>query len=231
MKTVRTVRLQNPDSLIAIGQSIMASIPPQERFNVFSHLAGAILNSVVTLILIARVVTDFRLELASGLIVFGLCMSASYLASVAYHSSRGRARLRMLRWDRAGIYLAIAGYHTVNATAEMAGTAKICFLLATWILALYFIRREFLRRRRQRSCGVLSYCVLGLCGLVAWKCLTTVPLTAGMPWLSLMGLLYIMGVVMLRSRSVPANHELWHILVMCGNACMFAGWLTGGLGF
>ena len=195
-----------------------------EPFNVLSHLFGAVVNGVVALVLAAQALTAGQTEIAFGLIGFGFCMSTSYLASVAYHATAKSERRSWLRWDRAGIYLAIAGFHTVNGLAGISAAARSPFLLAVWGLGLFFIFRELRCRSEKEPTGVLGFCILGMVGLVGWKFLAAASPETGMVWFAFMALMFSVGVILLRSNFIPANHEMWHIMVIGGNLFMFVGW-------
>jgi hemolysin III len=195
-----------------------------EPFNVFSHLFGAVVNGVVALVLAAQALTAGQIEVAFGLIVFGFCMSTSYLASVAYHATAKTERRSWLRWDRAGIYLAIAGFHTVNGLSGIPGAARSPFLMVVWGLALYFICRELRCNSVKEPTGVLGFCLSGAVGLVGWNLLAAASPETGIVWFVFMALMFSVGVVLLRCHFIPANHEMWHIMVIGGNMFMFVGW-------
>jgi hemolysin III len=195
-----------------------------EPFNTLSHLIGAVLNGVVALTLAFQILNGGQAELAAGMVLFGFCMSGSYLASVLYHSAGKAERRAWLRWDRAGINLAIAGFHTVNALASLSPEIRTPYLVVIWGFALYFISRELRCNPAKDSSGVLGFLVTGVSGIVGWMFLAMTPQEQGLMWLGIVTLMFTVGVVLLRCSFIPANHEMWHVMVLMGNMCMFVWW-------
>ena len=83
-----------------------------ERFNSISHLAGAalaVLGSVLLVVTAARLGDPWKIVSFS---IYGAMLVALYVASTLYHSVRGRAKTILQKFDHCSIYLLIAGSYT-----------------------------------------------------------------------------------------------------------------------
>jgi len=211
---------------VSLSEVLLAGFS-EERFNVFSHLAGAFLNSIVAFALAARALEKSQPAPAFGLAAFGLCMTVGYIASVFYHAAQGDARPRFRRWDRASIYVAIAGFHTANIMIGIPFAVRFPLLVAVWGMTLFFSLREVRAPESYQRNSVLPYVLLAWGGLLSWKFLAQAVTSGELAWVIASSLAYMIGVVVVRCGFIPKNHEIWHVLVLAGNACAFASWVHG----
>jgi hemolysin III len=192
-----------------------------ERFNVSSHLMGSILTAFATIALIDLAADRGRLLAAVGFGVYGIGIFASYLSSAAYHAARGRKRVLLRRYDRAAIHLAIAAGQTPVALLALPFPLAPAVLGIVWGLALLGVSRELRPRPRSERRSVIFYLLNGWGILLFHGYLTDSISTAGIAWLLSSGVLYSVGAAIMSCRFVPRNHEIWHVLVLAGNACHF----------
>ncbi|MDR6155914.1 hypothetical protein QF021_004003 [Acidovorax delafieldii] len=107
-----------------------------ERFNSYSHLAGAVLSAagaVVLIALAARLGDPWKVVSFS---IYGAMLVALYGASTVYHSVRGRAKAVLQKLDHCSIYLLIAGSYTPFALVSLRGAWGWSLLGVVWGLAL-----------------------------------------------------------------------------------------------
>jgi hemolysin III len=154
-------------------------------------------------------------------------MTVAYLASVAFHAASGPERERRLRWDRCGIFVAVASYHTATILIASPAAAGLALVTAIWALAVRAVRRELAAGSRSPRNSVLPYLVLGWGGMLAWGAVANTLEPAGFAWLITSAAAVSLGVVAYRCERIPCNHELWHVLVMAGNACVLLSWVHG----
>ena len=74
---------------------------------------------------------------------------------------------------------------------------------------------------------MLPYLVLGWGGMLAWGAVASALTLAGFVWLVLSALAASLGVFALQCDRLPRHHELWHVMVMAGNACVLLSWVHG----
>ena len=83
-----------------------------ERFNAWSHLAGALLALTGSVWLIVLSSLDGDPWKIVGVSIYGATLLLLYTISTVYHSVRGRAKRILRKLDHLSIYLLIAGSYT-----------------------------------------------------------------------------------------------------------------------
>jgi len=191
---------------------------PGERFNSFSHLAGAVFalaGMVVLIVIAARQGDPWKLVSFS---VYGTCLFSLYASSTLYHSLRHRAKAVFRRLDHLAIYLLIAGTYTPFALVTLRGGWGWSLFGAIWGLAAAGMALEFLPRRGTRILPVVIYVLMGWLVLIALKPLLQALPWAGFVWLLLGGLLYTFGIIFYGlDERLRHAHGVWHLFVLAGS--------------
>ena len=194
-----------------------------ERFNGYTHLAGAVLalgGATVLVAMAAAKADPWRLVSFS---VYGATLILLYLASTLYHSTRGRTKDILRKVDHCSIYLVIAGTYTPFALVSLKGPEGFTLLAAVWALALLGIVQECWLARGMRLTSLAIYLIMGWLALFALE-----PLFAALSWkgMALMlagGLVYTFGVLFyLLDERKPHFHGIWHLFVLAGSAAHYA---------
>lgn len=193
-----------------------------ERFNSISHLVGAalaVLGSVLLIVTAARLGDPWKIVSFS---IYGAMLVALYVASTLYHSVRGRAKAILQKFDHCSIYLLIAGSYTPFALVSLRGPWGWSLLGAVWTLALIGILQEIWFAKGARMLSLVIYLLMGWLALVAvmplWRALT--PL--GFAWLVAGGVLYTIGIIFyVADQRIRHGHGLWHLFVLGGSGCHF----------
>jgi len=193
-----------------------------ERFNSISHLVGAglaVLGSVLLIVPAARLGDPWKIVSFS---IYGAMLIALYVASTLYHSVRGRAKVILQKFDHCSIYLLIAGSYTPFALVSLRGVWGWSLLGAVWTLALVGILQEIWFAKGARVLSLVIYLLMGWLSLVAvvplWKALSP----AGFAWLAAGGLFYTVGIIFyVADQRVRHGHGLWHLFVLGGSSCHF----------
>lgn len=197
----------------------------REPVNALSHLVGAVLALVGSVLLVVRANGDpWKVY---PLAVYGLTLVALFAASTALHATRaGEPTLRRLRiLDHAAIFLLIAGSYTPVVLIAMRPdypiSSWILFSLV-WTLALLGVVFKVAWISAPRWLSTALYLLLGwlaLLGIV--PIVETVP-AAGLVWLLVGGFFYSLGAVIYglkRPDPIPGvfgYHEIWHLFVLAG---------------
>lgn len=196
-------------------------MPPGERLNTLTHLAGTVLALGAAVPLLARASGKGGGALASAA-VYALALLLMYACSTLYHGSAGRLRQLVRRLDHISIYLLIAGSYTPFCVLLLEGRAAWLLLGTVWSLALFGIVQEL---RTHRGARVLSLCVYLAMG---WAAVTVLgPLRAGLGpagfgWLVGGGVAYTGGVVFyVLDKRLRHAHGIWHVFVLLGSAAHF----------
>lgn len=196
-------------------------MPPGERLNTLTHLAGTVLALGASVPLLARATERGGGALASAA-VYALSLLLMYGCSSLYHGSAGRLRELVQRLDHISIYLLIAGSYTPFCVLLLSGREAWLLLTAVWTLALFGVLQEL---RTDRGARFLSLCIYLAMG---WSAVSMLgPLRgglgrAGFAWLVGGGLAYTFGVVFyVLDHRLRHAHGIWHLFVLLGSTAHF----------
>jgi len=193
-----------------------------ERFNGYTHLAGAIMalaGATVLVVMAALKADPWRIVSFS---VYGATLILLYLISTLYHSSRGRAKAVLRKLDHCSIYLLIAGTYTPFALVTLRGAWGWSLFGAVWGLAVVGIVQELVIARGARITSLAIYVLMGWLAIVAVAPLFEALALSGMAWVVGGGLVYTAGIVFyLYDERIRHFHGVWHLFVMGGSAAHF----------
>ncbi len=201
-----------------------------ERFNGYSHLAGAILAAAGTAVLVTTSALYHDAWKVVSSVVYGTTLVFLYTISTLYHSLRGRPKDILRRLDYCAIYLLIAGSYTPFALVTLRGPWGWTLFGVNWGLAAIGIAQELLIGHRTRVFSLLIYVLMGWLVLFAFGPLVAALPAAGLYWLVAGGALYTAGIgFFLFDERVRHFHGIWHLFVLAGSACQFVSilWYVG----
>lgn len=195
---------------------------PGERFNGYTHLAGAVLAiaGAAVLIVMASLNADpWRIVSFS---VYGATLILVYITSTLYHGSSGRTKHVMRKLDHCSIYLLIAGTYTPFALVTLNGPWGWSLFGAVWGLAVLGIVQELVLARGARITSLVIYVLMGWLAVVAIAPLLRALSWSGMAWVVGGGLAYTVGIVFYAyDHRIRHFHGIWHLFVMFGSAAHF----------
>jgi hemolysin III len=199
-----------------------------ERFNSVSHLVGAALALVGTVVLVGSAIKLGDGWRITSFAVYGLALVIQYLTSFLYHSASGPAKAFLRNLDHCMIYLLIAGTYSPFTLVTLRERWGWPLFLAIWILAIVGIVQENKLGKGRRRLSLALYVLMGWLAILA-----IVPLVAllgyrGFALIAAGGLLYTGGMYfyVASKRGLRHGHGIWHLCVLGGSACHFAAvWL------
>ena len=208
---LRTIVLREPES------------PAEEWASGLTHALGALLGLIGTLALTAHLAGSGKPALITASIVYGGSMIVLYSASAAYHLVEDPLWKRLLRVvDHVSIYFLIAGTYT-PITLGLGGRLGWTIFAAVWSMAAIGIVFTFVFWGRLRWAHVLLYLATGWVIVIAWKPVAAV-VTGELFWWALGGgITYSVGAVVYATRRFRFYHAIWHLFVLGGSICFFAG--------
>ncbi|MBT8408651.1 MAG: hemolysin III family protein [Alphaproteobacteria bacterium] len=162
-----------------------------------------------------------------ALLIYGLCLIATFAASAVYHMTPSeRARPILRRIDHAAIYLKIAGTYT--PLVVMLGTAFSYGILAVvWTLALFGAVRKLFFWRNPHNYGTPLYLIIGWMSVaIIWPLAPTLP-TISVWLIAVGGLLYTSGVIFFHSEGMKFSNAIWHGFVVVASGCFYAAIALG----
>jgi hemolysin III len=190
-----------------------------ERLNSITHLLGTVAAAaglVVLVVLAAQQGDAWKLVSFS---IYGASLFLLYLFSTLYHSTRGRAKAILQKFDHFSIYLLIAGSYTPFTLVTLRGTWGWTLFGLIWGLAMLGMLVDSLHNKNShRLLPITIYIVMGWLVLIAFKPLLAALPFAGVLWLVAGGLFYTLGIVFyaLDTRLRHA-HGIWHLFVLAGS--------------
>ena len=196
---------------------------PGERFNAYSHLVGAVLAVIGTVMLLQKAGHTQDVYKIISSTAYGVCLILLYMGSTIYHSTRHPGVKGVLqKFDHCAIYLLIAGSYTPFCLVSLRGPWGCSLFAAVWSLALIGMLQEIKPRSEARVLSLIIYAVMGWIVLVAVKPLIAALGMTGFKWLAAGGVLYTVGIIFFAYDSRFRHwHGIWHLFVMAGSLLHF----------
>ncbi|MDO1510358.1 MULTISPECIES: hemolysin III family protein [unclassified Neisseria] len=196
-----------------------------ERFNAYSHLAGAVLAITGMVLLLIKAVGTLDVYKVVSAAAYGTCLIVLYVGSTIYHSvPQPKAKAVLQKIDHCAIYLLIAGSYTPFTLVTLQGAWGWSLFGVSWGLALFGIIQELTigRKSEKRLLSLILYVLMGWLVLVAiYPLVKTLP-PEGMFWLVLGGLLYSAGIYwFINDTKIKHGHGIWHLFVLGGSLAQF----------
>lgn len=191
-----------------------------EKFNTYSHLAGALLalaGGVVLVVLGAFSGDAWKIVSFS---IYGATLVLLYGFSTLYHNAaHGKAKVLLQKLDHNAIYLLIAGSYTPFTLVSLRGPWGWSLFGVVWGLALLGISQELWLKKKTRLVSLVIYILMGWVALVAVVPLVAVLSWAGFAWLAAGGVAYTVGIIFFVYDNKFAHwHGIWHLFVLAGSA-------------
>lgn len=190
-----------------------------ERFNSYTHLAGALLalSGAVVLVVLGALRADAWKVVSFA--IYGATLVLLYGLSTLYHSTRGRVKDFFRRLDHTAIYLLIAGTYTPFTLVSLRGAWGWSLFGVSWGLAALGIVQEILLGKKTRALSLAIYILMGWVGLVAIAPLVQALGWGGFAWVAAGGVIYTAGIVFyLYDEKFTHWHGIWHLFVVAGSA-------------
>ena len=196
-------------------------MPGGERFNIATHLLGAMLAVAGSAVLVTKALQSADTRKLLCAVGFGVSMMLLYGASTLFHGSRGPRKARLAKVDHCAIYLLIAGTYMPFALVTLRGAWGWSLFAMVCALALVGIGRE-LWWGRAAPPPVPLYLAMGWLGIAALDPLIERLDNFGLYGLLAGALLYTTGVMFYRlDARMPHAHGVWHLFVLGGTSCHY----------
>jgi hemolysin III len=193
-----------------------------ERFNGYTHLAGALLalTGATVLVVIGALQGDAWKVVSFA--IYGAGLVLLYGFSTLYHSTRGRAKRFFRKLDHNAIYLLIAATYTPFTLVTLRGPWGWSLFGIVWALALLGMLQETLFGHGTRRLSLVIYVLMGWVGIVAIVPLIEALSPAGFAWLAAGGVIYTAGIVFyVFDERFKHWHGIWHLFVVGGSAAHY----------
>ncbi len=193
-----------------------------ERLNALTHLVGAVLALVGSIVLIVLAARGGDIWKIVSVVVYGVTLLLLYSLSTLYHSMRGRAKEILRELDHHSIYLLIAGSYTPFCLVTLRGPWGWSLFGTVWGLAVIGSLEELRPKRGARILSVVLYAVMGWMVIVALSPLIKALGPVGFSWLISGGLFYTIGIIFYAlDTRLTHSHGIWHLFVLAGSAAHY----------
>lgn len=198
----------------------------ERQWDAAIHLIGGIAALIALPILLDAVMWTHDETVAIAAVVYVGGVVAMLGLSAAYNLSLSKAWRDALRpYDRAAIFLMVAGTYTPVLLIGLGGRSGEDLLIVVWAAAIMCAGLTLVRRRERVS--PIPYLVLGWIGLVALDALVAALPAVTLILIGVGGGLYTLGVVFHRWTKLPCHNAVWHVFVLAGASCHYAAvWET-----
>lgn len=193
-----------------------------EKFNSFTHLAGAIGSLFGGIILLYIAIKEGDPWKIVSYSVFGATLITLYTCSTLYHSFSGRWKMIFQKFDHIAIYLLIAGTYTPFTLVTLRGDIGWIIFGVVWGLAAAGIIIDIIQKNGKRIIQLIIYLVMGWLAVFALEPLMNEISIFGLFWLITGGLFYTTGVIFyVLSNRYRYAHGIWHLFVLAGSLSHF----------
>ncbi|HQS58228.1 MAG: hemolysin III [Gallionellales bacterium 35-53-114] len=194
-----------------------------EKFNTYSHFAGALLALAGTVVLIVLGALSGDVWKIVSFSIYGATLVLLYSFSALYHNAaHGRMKLFLQKLDHNAIYLLIAGSYTPFSLVSLRGPWGWSLFGVVWGLALLGMLQETFFAQKSRKLSLLIYVTMGWVAIIALIPLVKILSWAGFAWVAAGGLTYTLGIVFYLNDDKFAHwHGIWHLFVLAGSALHF----------
>jgi hemolysin III len=194
---------------------------PAERFaDGIIHLAGICVSVVAVIAMMVAAIPSLPISATASLAVYSIGLLAMFGFSAAYNflpSPNWKSTLR--RFDKAAIFVKIAGTYTPFALVKMGGVAGYALLSAVWVVALLGAAGKLMMKSSWDRVDIALYLALGWAGLVALGPLADSVTPSVLALLGLGGALYSVGVVFHVWQNLKYQNAIWHAFVLAATCC------------
>ena len=190
-----------------------------ERFNCYSHLAGALLALTGSIVLIVLGSLTGNVWKIVSFAIYGATLVLLYSFSTLYHSTRGHLKQVFRKLDHTSIYLLIAGTYTPFTLVSLRGPWGWSLFGAIWTLAIAGIAQEFWLGKGARKLSLAIYLLMGWLAVIATFPLIDALSLNGFAWIAAGGVVYTAGVAFyVYDDKFTHWHGIWHLFVLGGSS-------------
>lgn len=198
----------------------------EEKLNTSTHIIGAVLTAVATVMTVLRAITIQRADYLIIGLVYCLTMLTVFVCSSVYHGlplCRAKKVMRMI--DYSAIYLMIMGTTTPYMLLSVAkinhklGWMLFIICLAATVISIILTLTAFSKTKAVR---MILYIVIGLCAFSSLFVIGDKVNPAGVRLVLMGNGAYILGLIMFAiGAKKPYFHAVFHIFVIVGAAIHF----------
>ncbi|OIP69189.1 hemolysin III [Candidatus Atribacteria bacterium CG2_30_33_13] len=196
----------------------------EEIANSITHGLGVVLSTAALVILVVLASKRGDAWRMVSFSIYGATLILLYLSSTLYHSFVNPKVKNIFRiLDHLAIYLLIAGSYTPITLVSMRGAWGWTLFGLIWGMAIAGIIISIAFKEKLKPVMVLSYVVMGLLIVVAFKPMLLILPQKMIFCLFIGGAFYLLGIIFYLWKRLPYHHPIWHLFVLGGSISHFFG--------
>ena len=198
------------------------NISIEEKANVWSHILGFGLFTILSIVLLLRSFGLNQAHIFVGFLIFSLMTLFSYFSSIRYHlafEKRDKYNWRIV--DHICIYLLIGGSYSAFILRFMYTDTGLLFLGLHWFIIVLGILKKVWFTGRFELLSIGSYLFLGWMVMFIYDDIIVdmSPISYRFLWIG--AIYYTLGIVFYKWESLRFHHLIWHIFVIGGTLSHF----------
>jgi len=185
------------------------------RVDGYVHIAGVCASLLAAVMLATYAAIKLPGDLLAPLLIYCFGLIATFAFSAAYNLTidpKPKAVLR--RFDKAAIFLMIAGTYTPLALIGIGGSWGSFLVIATWVIAAFGIVTTLSNSKTLERLSLPLYLLQGWLVVIAIKPVFTSLSEFAFAMIVLGGLTYTAGVIFYRRDDWQYNRAIWHCFVL-----------------
>lgn len=199
----------------------------EEIFNMTSHIVGAVLGVVATVLCIVFAAVHQNVYGVISGAIYGVTMIVLYTMSSIYHglSPKFTSKKVFQILDHCSIFLLIAGSYTpfaLTAIRAVDGVAGWTIFGVIWLLAILGIVLNSIDIKKFKVFSMICYLLMGWCILVKGSLLPEVLTLNGFILLVAGGIAYTIGAIIYGvGKKHKYFHSIFHLFILLGSFLQF----------
>lgn len=189
----------------------------EEIANSITHGLGAALSiaGCVLLIVFAAFSGDAYKVVSAA--VYGTSLIILFTMSTIYHAITNKTAKYVLRvFDHSSIFILIAGTYTPLTLVTLRGALGWTIFGVVWGCAAVGILLNAISVERFKKVSMACYVLSGWCVVLAVVPMVRAMALPGLILLLVGGLLYTVGILFYKLKSIKYMHSVWHLFVLGG---------------
>lgn len=190
----------------------------EEIANAVSHGVGSLLAVAACVIVIVRAAFNSTAIGVVSASIYGASLILLYTFSSLYHSlTNFKAKSLFQVFDHCSIFFLILGTYTPICLAMISGAMGWTLFGINTFCTVVGITFNAINVKRFHKMSMVLYVLMGWSVLISIKKVIDITPPSGLVFLVLGGVLYTVGIIFYKLKTVRYMHFVWHLFVLAGS--------------
>ncbi len=190
----------------------------EEIANAVSHGVGSLLAVAACVIVIVRAAFNSTAIGVVSASIYGASLILLYTFSSLYHSlTNFKAKSVFQVFDHCSIFFLILGTYTPICLAMISGAMGWTLFGINTFCTVVGITFNAINVKRFHKMSMVLYVLMGWSVLISIKKVIDITPPSGLVFLVLGGVLYTVGIIFYKLKTVRYMHFVWHLFVLAGS--------------